>query len=185
MVVDREVKSRSFLKPPGQLPKRPGEPERRCPDRKAGRIGASLIRATYSDPAGPLHGLSAAKPIVFRFGTAHGGFRGACHRAGHFGPVPLAPRNDELFRRRPDSDLDRGKIGGEVVDVLVLERRRDERHHAVFAGAAAIVLERLDEIGFVLAGEVRPFVTRNVGKRTTRSDRQRRPESVGALPNVC
>ena len=26
--------------------------------------------------------------------------RGACHRAGHFGPDPLAPRNDELHRSR-------------------------------------------------------------------------------------
>src|SRR5690349_4634113 len=27
--------------------------------------------------------------------------RGACHRAGHFGPNPLAPRNDEAQRRTP------------------------------------------------------------------------------------
>jgi hypothetical protein len=24
--------------------------------------------------------------------------RGACHRAGHFGPDPLAPRNDEVYQ---------------------------------------------------------------------------------------
>ena len=25
----------------------------------------------------------------------------ACHRAGHFGPDPLAPRNDESSKRKP------------------------------------------------------------------------------------
>ena len=41
--------------------------------------------------------------------------RGACHRAGHFGPDPLAPRNDEL---KTEEDLICARLGtgqGEAV----------------------------------------------------------------------
>ena len=48
--------------------------------------------------------------------------RGACHRAGHFGPDPLAPRNDGRSLRRvitlasgpalPHAEFEGGKVGG-------------------------------------------------------------------------
>jgi hypothetical protein len=43
--------------------------------------------------------------------------RGACHRAGHFGPDPFAPRNDvsQLTRcRAPRNDNSRGTAIGKV-----------------------------------------------------------------------
>src|SRR5262245_30588264 len=52
-------------------------------------------------------------------------------------------------------DLDRRVIRGEIADVLVLQIARRERHRLVPSRAAAIILERLDEIDLDLPGEMR------------------------------
>jgi hypothetical protein len=54
-----------------------------------------------------------------------------------------------------DGDLYCRKIGGQIVDILVFERRRHQRHHVVLARATAVVLQRFDEVNVALSGEVR------------------------------
>ena len=68
-------------------------------------------------------------------------------------PQP-AYRPRRLFRRL-HVDLDAGVIGGEIGDVLIARRWRDQRHHVVLAAGLAVVVERLDQIGLWLAGEIR------------------------------
>src|SRR5262245_66596037 len=57
--------------------------------------------------------------------------------------------------RRRDGNLDRAVVRREIRDVLVAEHLGDDRHHLVAAGAAAIFVERLDEVALRLTGEMR------------------------------
>src|SRR5262245_17005691 len=68
--------------------------------------------------------------------------------AGIAGPWPVS-----LGRR--DGNLDRCVIRREIRDVLVAEHPGNDRHHLVAACAAAILVERLDEVALRLTGEVR------------------------------
>src|SRR5215510_498339 len=68
--------------------------------------------------------------------------------AGIAGPWPVS-----LGRR--DGNLDRRVVRRQIRDVLVAEHLGNDRHHLVAAGAAAIFVERLDEVALRLAGEMR------------------------------
>src|SRR5262249_56214493 len=68
--------------------------------------------------------------------------------AGIAAPWPVS-----LGRR--DGNLDRRVIRREISDVLVAEHLGNDRHHLVAARAAAIFVERLDEVALRLAAEMR------------------------------
>src|SRR4030095_7303540 len=70
--------------------------------------------------------------------------------AGIAGPWPVS-------LRRRDGNLDRRVIRREIRDVLVAEHLGNDRHHLVAARAAAILVERFDEIALRLTGEMRGF----------------------------
>ena len=68
---------------------------------------------------------------------------------------PASLQRDRLSRQFADADLDRRKIGREILDVLVGQRRRDHRHRVVLSHAGFERLQLRDEVGLGLAGDVR------------------------------
>src|SRR5215813_1043125 len=59
-------------------------------------------------------------------------------------------------RRTCPSSLPRftGVIGGQVSHVLVVQRGRDAPHREVLARTALVVLQRLDDVGFLLLADL-------------------------------
>ena len=67
----------------------------------------------------------------------------------------LAAEARLLSRQFSNANLDRRKISGEILDVLVRQVWRDHRHRIVLSDAGFERLQLRDEIGLDLTGDVR------------------------------